>query len=496
MSLVAINLPCPTANGTGAAQSVATLGVDKTVIIGGVFNPSDASVIIEASGSAAGENFCQVAVVRAPKAVQLPVIARRMRVTVTGLKVNSTFAPTVDIAGESATPTFATITPPAGNGVGASVDVSALPDIRTLFVTGTFSGAVIFEGSQDNTNFVEISSSVVSPRCIGAVQPVKYLRVRRTGVNAAAPGTPVVEICAVAQDGGGGSVSFPLNATAGTVGAPSIYFGDPNTGLYAPAAGELAITSNGTLIAKFSDTQGIVAPSDATGTLGIVWSADALSGFTNEAVGLMTVYVDGYSPMSWEKAGATGQTLINIGSLTLPAIAFGNNKDTGFFSITSGDLDFATDGVQNARMTAGGGNPQLLMPAGGLSGNPKYSFIGNTNTGMFQNATDSIAFSAGGTTAFQVQLSGGNLQTLHPDGSAAATPGVAFLNDLNTGVRRSAADTMHLVTGGADRLSIDATVSAGNTALLVSVAGAAPTRVSVGANDSGGLGFRYLRVPN
>lgn len=46
------------------------------------------------------------------------------------------------------------------------------------------------------------------------------------------------------------------------------------------------------------------------------------------------------------------------------------------------------------------------------------------------------------------------------------------------------------------RLRIDANNTAAETGLLVSVAGAAPQRVSIGAADSAGAGFRALRVTN
>mgnify|MGYP004450263153 CR=1 FL=1 len=47
-----------------------------------------------------------------------------------------------------------------------------------------------------------------------------------------------------------------------------------------------------------------------------------------------------------------------------------------------------------------------------------------------------------------------------------------------------------------ERMRLDDNITAAETALLLSVAGAAATRVSVGAADTGGAGFRVLRVPN
>lgn len=47
-----------------------------------------------------------------------------------------------------------------------------------------------------------------------------------------------------------------------------------------------------------------------------------------------------------------------------------------------------------------------------------------------------------------------------------------------------------------DQLHVDANATALETGLLIAVAGGALSRVSIGVNDSGGVGFRVLRIPN
>lgn len=92
------------------------------------------------------------------------------------------------------------------------------------------------------------------------------------------------------------------------------------------------------------------------------------------------------------------------------------------------------------------------------------------------------------------------------DGSAAA-PGVRFLNDQDTGFRRSDANTLVAVTGGADRLTIDgsglSTFSTGLASDTVAqlakfyanVGGSVETRLSFGSAaqpSSGAIGVRTL----
>lgn len=56
--------------------------------------------------------------------------------------------------------------------------------------------------------------------------------------------------------------------------------------------------------------------------------------------------------------------------------------------------------------------------------------------------------------------------------------------------------TVGLCPSGTERARVDGNTTAAETALLLTVAGGSLVRVSVGAADSGGTGFKYLRVPN
>ena len=53
-----------------------------------------------------------------------------------------------------------------------------------------------------------------------------------------------------------------------------------------------------------------------------------------------------------------------------------------------------------------------------------------------------------------------NGQTLVSDGTEAK-PGIAFASDINTGLRRSAADTLEIVTAGVDAITVDSTGQVG-----------------------------------
>ncbi len=83
------------------------------------------------------------------------------------------------------------------------------------------------------------------------------------------------------------------------------------------------------------------------------------------------------------------------------------------------------------------------------------------------------------------------------DGSAAA-PTYSYSGDTDTGIYRAGADTLAIATGGTDRVRVEPPGD-GEVALLVqrNVGGTYTVqKVLLGPPDSGGTGYRVLRVPN
>lgn len=88
-------------------------------------------------------------------------------------------------------------------------------------------------------------------------------------------------------------------------------------------------------------------------------------------------------------------------------------------------------------------------------------------------------------------LAMGDLTVIAPLGTGNATPGVI---NLQTGVIQAAGNTSQAARTG---VRVSASTTADDTDLMVfDVTGAVLSRVSRGAIDSGGVGFRLLRIPN
>lgn len=106
------------------------------------------------------------------------------------------------------------------------------------------------------------------------------------------------------------------------------------------------------------------------------------------------------------------------------------------------------------------GDP-LLNTTEGTASTPSYSFVGDADTGMYRSGANTLDFATGGSVRMSLDSSGGatigagtgNL-AINPTPNSASTPVYSFVGDLNTGMYRSAADTINFATSGTSRASI------------------------------------------
>lgn len=146
----------------------------------------------------------------------------------------------------------------------------------------------------------------------------------------------------------------------------------------------------------------------------------------------------------------------------------------------------------------------LVIPQENTPTDPTIKF-GDGDSGIYESADDVISFAIAGANSFDVYTDGIRfaLTTAPIIRSSAATGTSPTLcpgrNDQDTGIGREAADNLALICGGIQAVRVEdpADLAATETSLwLYDLDGAALKQVSVGANDSGGSGFKVLRVAN
>jgi len=119
--------------------------------------------------------------------------------------------------------------------------------------------------------------------------------------------------------------------------------------------------------------------------------------------------------------------------------------------------------------------------------------VGSNNFVILTNSAVPISFGTNGTLALQITTSQRLLAT---DGSASL-PAYSFLTDEDTGVWHPSANEWAIACGGAERLRVNLANAANDIRIMVyDHTAAAMVQVTRGAADSGGSGFRVLRIPN
>lgn len=145
---------------------------------------------------------------------------------------------------------------------------------------------------------------------------------------------------------------------------------------------------------------------------------------------------------------------------------------------------------------------KLTLDASGLHTNATgLHFGGGLN--MYELSDGQLSIQAGTSEIVRI---GGNMLRMGIGGggalrnvtATATVPGVAVSsNDLNTGIGTAGADQLSSIAGGVEAARFDVDATAGNTRLLIyDVDNATLERVTVGAADSGGSGYKVLRIPN
>lgn len=153
---------------------------------------------------------------------------------------------------------------------------------------------------------------------------------------------------------------------------------------------------------------------------------------------------------------------------------------------------------------------ELSIPATTVAADCPLQFTGDPNTGLRYISSDSFALESGGVDKITVGSAFGTIIAFPIFGTFCIIDNTASLSgpslqvngDPNTGMGRiGGADTFGRVAGGVetDRGVADAATADTETNILVrrNVGGSfSLARVSMGAADSGGAGFKLLRVPN
>lgn len=329
--------------------------------------------------------------------------------------------------------------------------------------------------------------------------------------------------------GGGGVPDSPLILQGlGVVGAPELTFiGDLDTGIYSPAADQMGLVAGGIEVARASEGvegQFIVSPGQFLGSAALPALAigDGDTGFYETFDDVLFLAIGGVNRFIWADAANSLQGAVTgagslrneVASAINPTLGPRNDDaDTGIGSSGADSVSIIGGGVELLRASETGdtATDQIFLPREGDAATPALA-LGAVDRGWYSAGVAQLNASIGGvrrlffnSSAFTteglsigVDLSAGP-RMLRETASATNPTMIPRQNDLDSGIGSFAADNISIVAGGLEAVRAEdpADLAATETSLWIfDDDNAAMNQVTVGAADSGGAGFKLLRIIN
>jgi hypothetical protein len=352
---------------------------------------------------------------------------------------------------------------PNGSGTGSALRFYSTSDADNSSVATIISGG--------GTNTVSLQSAITGT---GTYIPMTFFtggseRMRidtsgnlivGNGATSATPANGVVE----ATDGSGtniagASLTLQGGRGTGTGAGGSLIF-------QTAAAGSSGSSLNSASTRMTIDTSGNV--SIATGNLDFSSTSQRVTGdFSNATTASRTLFqsstgtftdIGALSPGASQSSGWTsyfGNDPTNTSRTRMLATSTDARLESSITGTgTYVPLTFYTGGSERVRIDTAG---QITVNAGTVSA-PVIAPTGDTNTGIFFPAADTIAFAEGGVEALRLNSSGQVVTTA----GTVSLPAITTTGDTNTGIFFPAADTIAFAEGGVEAMRID---SAGNVGI-------------------------------
>jgi hypothetical protein len=100
---------------------------------------------------------------------------------------------------------------------------------------------------------------------------------------------------------------------------------------------------------------------------------------------------------------AIGTGVFDAGTVSAPSITFTGDTNTGIYSPAADTIGFTEGGVEGLRLNSNG---QTSTSIAGTASLPSFTRTGDENTGIFFPAADTIAFTEGGVESMRIDSSG------------------------------------------------------------------------------------------
>jgi len=245
----------------------------------------------------------------------------------------------------------------------------------------------------------------------------------------------------------------PFRGVQGSAAAPGFSFnigGGTDCGMYLIGLSTLAFSTDGLERLRIKDT-----------TFGGVLSVEGTTNY--ETLVLADDDIPNKKYVDDAISGASFPLLAPDGTVGAPSYSFSGDTDSGIYRVGGGMIGFATNG--NLQMTVGLSSVDFTTPARstiiGSATTPRFSFVGDTNTGMYSAGADQCTLVAGGGGGGFINITTSNTEfNNHLEGPAGtvSAPTYAFsvAGGEDDGLYRPASNAVGLTANGILRLMVGA----------------------------------------
>lgn len=239
----------------------------------------------------------------------------------------------------------------------------------------------------------------------------------------------------------------------------------------------------------------VKAPDGTISLPGYSFAADTDTGIYRQAANTIALIVGGANLITGDSTGinfyASGTEIVDVrtaglrvvdGTSSLPSYSFLLDTDTGIYRSASNTMNLITGATNAMEITTSyveiGTSHVIRTASDGTAAAPIYTFSSDTDTGLYRSGANDIGVTLGGTQRLSFNTNGLSVTSGHienQDGTVS-TPAYTFVSDPDTGMYRDAANSVSLATNGVRRFTVDT----GSISALLAIA--------MGTNKITGLG--------
>lgn len=247
----------------------------------------------------------------------------------------------------------------------------------------------------------------------------------------------------------------------GTVANPSFSWAtDTDTGFYRSAPNNFDITAGGTQALNINSGGIFVGVAGTAAAPSLSWIADTNTGFYNLSADAIGLTLGGSQQCTWTTANFTCNltTYFPDGSVSVPSVSFTNDTNTGMFLSGIDAIGFACGGSSRLRIgpTSCDFVNKIRGQASDTAASPTFSWVLDSDTGMYNSATNSITFATNG--IGRVTINTANLITDLPiiaAAGSATTPSYTFNSNTQTGFYLITTNTIGYTSNGILQVRFD-----------------------------------------